>query len=180
MKSWLRTALLLSALLFLTVGVASADTLITYQFTGVVSASFELPVNPPVIAFTPGFDFIVMPINLMINGVPSTDRLNFYNATGGGGGFVATNGGSTADINVGGPQLYTGPESSPTMLGIVAGGVTLTDFMTGATVGTLTSPGTPGPVSTPEPSITILLAIGLLALGLTVLRFKPNLVVSAS
>jgi hypothetical protein len=35
-------------------------------------------------------------------------------------------------------------------------------------------------VATPEPSVTILLAIGLLAVGLTVLRFKPNFGVNAS
>jgi len=181
-KTWLRTALVLSAVLFLTAGIASADTLITYQFTGGgVSASFELPVNPTVIAFTPGFNFLVTPINLMINGAPSSDRLDFFNATGGGGGgFLAACGLTCVDINVAGPQLYTGPESAPTMLGVVAGGVPLTDFNTGAPVGTLTTSGTPGPVSTPEPSVTILLAIGLLALGLTVLRFKPNLGVSAN
>jgi len=179
MKNSLRVALFVSALLFLTAGIASADTLITYQFTGAVTASFELPMNPTIIASTPGFNFVVMPINLLINGAPSSDRLNFYNASAGGG-FIATNGGSTADINTAGPQLYSGPESSPTMLGIAAGGVTLTDFMTGAVVGTLTTPGTPGSVSTPEPSVTILLAIGLLALGVTVLRFKPNFGISAN
>jgi hypothetical protein len=35
-------------------------------------------------------------------------------------------------------------------------------------------------VSTPEPSATVLLAGGLLAVGLTVLGFKPNFGVSAS
>jgi hypothetical protein len=181
LKNPLRVAFVLSILLFLTAGIASADTLITYQFTGAVSASFELPVNPTVISFTTGFNFIVMPINLMINGLPSSDRLNFYNASGaGGGGFVATNGGSTADINVAGPQLYTGPESSPTMLGLAAGGVPLVNFDTGAPVGTLTTPGTPGPVGTPEPSATVLLAIGLLAVGLAVIGFKPKFAITAN
>jgi hypothetical protein len=179
MKTWLRTALVLSALLFLITGIASADTLITYQFTGGgITASFQLPVNPTVIASTPGFDFIVMPISLMINGAPSSDRVNFYNSSAGGG-FVVTDGGSTTVLNTAGPQLYSGPESSPTMLGVATGGVALTDFMTGAPVGTLTTPGTPGPVSTAEPSVTILLGVGLLALGLAVLAFKPRLAIVA-
>jgi hypothetical protein len=178
-KNWLRAALLLSAVLFLTVGIASADS-ITYQFTGAVSASFELPVNPTVIAFTPGFDFIVMPTNLLINGAPSSDRLNFYNATGGGGGgFLAACGLTCVDISVAGPQLYSGPEGSPTMLGVVAGGITLTDFETGAVAGTLTS-STLGSVSTPEPSATVLLGIGLLTVGLAALGFKPRLAITAN
>jgi hypothetical protein len=179
-KNSLRAALVLSALLlFLTAGIASADTLITYQVTGPVSASFQLPVNPTVIAFTPGFDFIVMPINLMINGVTSSDRVNFYSSAFGGG-FVVTNGGSTAVIDSVGPQLYSGPEGSPTMLGVVTGGVMLTDSMTGAPVGMLTTPGTPGPVGTPEPSATVLLGIGLLAVGLAVVGFKPRLAITAN
>jgi hypothetical protein len=181
-KNSLRAALLLSAVLFLTAGIASADTLITYQFTGAgVSASFELPVNPTVMAFTPGINFQVMPIGLLINGAPSSDKLSFFSAGKLGGGFEAICGLTCSDINVAGPQLYTGPESSPTMLGIVAGGVPLTDFMTGALVGTLTTPGTPGPVTnTPEPSATVLIGIGLLAVGLAALRFKPSFAVSAS
>ncbi len=65
------------------------------------------------------------------------------------------------------------------MLGVVAGGVALTDFMTGAPVGTLTTPGTPGSVSTPEPSATVLLGVGLLAVGLAVLGFKPRFAIDA-
>ncbi len=64
MKNWSRASLLLSAVLFLTAGIASADSLITYQFTGgAITASFELPVNPTVIEFTPGINFQVMPID---------------------------------------------------------------------------------------------------------------------
>jgi hypothetical protein len=180
-KNSLRAALLLSTVLFLTAGIASADSFITYQFTGGgITASFEVPVNPTVIASTPGFDFIVMPMDLIINGAPSGDRVNFYN-TAAGGGFVVTDGGSTAVINTAGPQLYSGPEASPTMLGVAAGGVTLTGFMPGLPGGTLTTPGTVGPVtSTPEPSVTVLLGVGLLAVGLAALRFKPNFGVTAS
>jgi hypothetical protein len=187
-KNSFRAALLLSALLFLTVGIASADTLITYQFTGAISASFELPVNPTPIGFTLGFNFIVMPVDLMINGAPSADRLNFYSSSNqGGGGFAAVSNTGVVDINTAGPQLYTGPENAPTMLGVVTGGVTLTNYdptgAIGPPAGTITSPGTPGPVgsvTTPEPSATVLLGIGLLAVGLAVLGFKPKFAITAN
>jgi hypothetical protein len=175
-----RVALLLSVMLLLTVGIASADTLITYQFTG--GTSFELPVNPVPTAFDLGFAFQVNPIGLMINGAPSSDYLVFYNAdpgTGGGGGFGAFSCGSCQDISVVGPQLYTGPENAPTMLGLGNTGVPLTDPVAGTTL-TISTPGTPSTVSTPEPSVTILLGIGLLAFGLAVLGFRPRLAITAN
>ena len=175
-----RVALFLSVVLLLTVGVASADTLITYQFTG--GTSFQLPVNPVPTIFNLGFDFQVTPINLMINGAPSGDFLVFYNAdpiTGGGGGFGAFSCGSCQDISVVGPQLYSGPESAPTMLGLGDTGVPLTDPVAGTTF-TISTPGTPSTISTPEPSATILLGIGLLAAGLAALGFKPRLAITAN
>jgi hypothetical protein len=175
-----RVALLLSVMLLLTAGVASADTLITYNFTG--GTSFELPVNPVPTAFELGFGFQVNPIGLMINGAPSGDYLVFYNAdpgTGGGGGFGAFSCGSCQDISVVGPQLYTGPENAPTMLGLGDTGVALTDPVAGTTL-TISTPGTPSTVPTPEPSVTILLGIGLLAFGLAVLGFRPRLAIAAN
>jgi hypothetical protein len=177
-KNSFRAVFLFSAILFLTAGIASADPFITYQFTGgPVSASFELPVNPTVLSSNDGFNFIVMPINLMINGVSSSDGLDFFAAGMGGGGFSAFNGGPLADIGVTGPPLYTGSESSPTMAMLDAGGVALTDFMTGDFAGTLT---TSSITSTPEPSSTVLLGVGFLAVGLAALRFKPRLTVTAN
>jgi hypothetical protein len=179
-----RAALVLSTLLFLTVGIASADTLITYQLLGATNVSFQVPVNPTVIAFDAGMNFIVSPTNLLVNGVITTgDTVDFFNSALGGGFAVVNPGGTTAVVNTSGPQVYTGPESAPTMLGTIASGVPLTDFGTGAPVGTLTTPGTPGPVgsvTTPEPSATVLLGIGLLAVGLAVLGFKPKFAISAN
>jgi hypothetical protein len=176
-KNSFRAAFLLSAILFLTAGIASADSLISYQFTGAgVSASFELPVNPTVLSSNDGFNFIVMPMDLKINGANSSDELDFFAAGIGGGGFSAFSGGPVADINVTGPQFYTGPESAPTMASFGADGVTLMDFMSGDPAGTLTTTVT----STPEPSATVLLGIGLLAVGLAALRFKPSLTVTAN
>jgi hypothetical protein len=155
-----RILFVLVALLFLGVGRASADTLLSYQFSGPVSASFELPVMPTVIVFGIGQGFEVAPVNLMINGAPSTDFLTFYNSAVGGG-FGACSGGDCLDILVAGAQLYSGPESSPTML--PPGGGTFTDRRTGDPAGTF---------ATPEPSTIGLMTFGLVVLGLAVSGFK--------
>lgn len=174
MNKYCRVFLLSSAVLFLSVGIASADTL-SYSFSGAISASFELPVNPTPTIFDLGFGFEVTPINLMINGVASNDFLVFYNAdpiTGGGGGVGAFSCGSCVDFSFTGPQLYSGPESSPTMLALA--GITLTDGITGEPVGT---------ISTPEPSALSLMVVGLfgiLSLGLISGRIKRGLAVASS
>lgn len=174
MKHSLRVVLFLSVILLLTAGVASADSLITYEFTGPVSASFELPVNPVVTNFSLGFAFQVTPINLMINGVASSDFLVFYN-TSAGGAFGAFSCGSCVDLSLAGPQLYSGSEASPTMLPL--NNLALTDFENGNPAGTISTPGT---VATPEPSSTVLLGAGLLLVGLLTLGFKPRLAITAS
>jgi hypothetical protein len=177
-----RVLVLLCSTLFISVGIATADTL---QFTlaGPVSATFDLSSGPLTIGspdFNPGVGFKVAPTNLVVNGDGSGDFLVFYNGDpfiGGGIGIFAS---GTAMIGyASGPQIYGGTEMNPTF---APGVFTLADG----------APSTPVPgaytltitdltnVSTPEPSVTILLAIGLLAVGLVVLRFKPNLGVSAS
>jgi hypothetical protein len=176
MRNLYRASLLFTALLIFGVGRVSADSLLSYSFSGTNSVSFELPVNPTPTAFTPGADFLVAPINLMINGAPSSDTLEFFNATFGGA-FAAISCPSCVTLSLVGPQLYSGSEAMPTML--VVNGVTLLNDMGSTPAGTITStPATTA--STPEPSVTILLAIGLLAIGLAVLRFKPNFGASAS
>ncbi len=160
MKHIYRAIFLMSALLVMSAGRASADTLLTYTFTGATSATFELPVNPTVTNGMLGVAFEVTPINLMINGVASNDFLVFYNAAFGGA-FGAFSSGSSFDLSLAGPQLYSGPETSPTML-TIATGMPLTNFMGGTPAGTITT-GTP--TGTPEPSGLALLAAGLLALS---------------
>ena len=70
------------------------------------------------------------------------------------------------------------------MLGTVASGVPLTDFSVLAVQSErLLRQATPGPVgsvTTPEPSATVLLGIGLLAVGLAALGFKPKFAISAN
>ena len=126
-----------------------------------------------------GFGFTIGPSNLMVNGVASGDFLAFYNAAFGGGFGIFASGTSMAAYAFG-PQIYGGTESNPTFS---PGSFTLTDgnAPAGTVPGTYTLVVTDiSRVSTPEPSVTILLAIGLLAVGLAVLRFKPNFGVSAS
>lgn len=166
--------------LFVGVGVASADTL---QFTLTNSsmvdlASFSLPsgpisVNPADV--DPGFGFIITPANLTVNtiGAAPAGFVAFFNgAASAGGGLQIFTSGSDVFIYLPGPQIYGGTESAPTFPTVattfsLAGGDTLT-------ISDLTR------VSTPEPAVTILLAIGLFALGLAVLRFKPSFGVSAN
>ena len=157
MKHICRVSFLLAALSVLGVGKASADTLLSYTFSGPISVSFELPVNPTVISFNTGLDFQVTPVDLMINGVASGDTLVFYSSALGGA-FDAISSPSTFDAAFAGPQLYSGPESAPTMLAM--SGVSLMNDIGGTPAGTLTTTTT----STPEPSAIVLLAVGLIAL----------------
>jgi hypothetical protein len=184
-----RVLVVVCTVLFLGVGVASADTIpgeLTFTLTGPVSATFELPSQFPAGSGFMGVSgfAVVIPsmvlggfgtggVNLIINGSPSADFLAFYNATGGfHGGLIASLNGMSADIFLvgGGQQIYTGPETSP----MFSPG-TFT-FSNGSI---LTITGGPT-VGTPEPSVTILLGIGLLALGLTVLGYKRGFATSAS
>src|ERR1700730_9576269 len=84
MRNLYRVSLLLAALLVFGVSRASADSLLSYSFSGTNSVTFELPVNPTPTNFDTGIDFEVTPISLMINGLPSSDSLLFFSSTFGG------------------------------------------------------------------------------------------------
>jgi hypothetical protein len=179
-----RILVILCSVFFLAAGVASADTLpgeLSFVLTGPVDATFSLPTTLSVPSFesVSGFGFTIPSMvltsfgGLTINGSPSPDFLAFYNASGAfGGGFLASPDGFTADIFLvgGGQQLYSGPESSPMF---APGTFTFSD----GSVLTISSGST---VGTPEPSVTILLSIGLLALGLVALRYKRGFATTAS
>jgi hypothetical protein len=179
MNRLFRVLVILCSILFIGAGVASADTL---QFTlvGPVSASFELSSAPSVMSGNadPGFGFTITPASLMVNGAAAPgDFLAFYNgAFGGGLGIFA----SAFDM-VAYPfrtQIYGGTESNPTF---APGVFTLNDGVPitpvpGAYTLTITDLTT---VSTPEPSVTVLLSIGLLAIGLAVLRYKRGFAITA-
>jgi len=161
--------------MFLGAGVACADTL---QFTlaGPVSASFELASSPFVMGgdFSSGAGFRVAAPDLVVNNVAAgNDFLTFYNTSllGGFGIFVTA---SNPAVHVTGAQLYSGPESNPTFS---TGTFSLTGFPNGTGPFTLTVTDIS---NVPEPSVMVLLFIGLAVVGLTLLRFKPNFSVQAS
>ena len=177
MKLSCRILLFLSTLLFLGVGIASADSvpLVSYTLTGgPVTASFTLPEMPTPTAWTLGADFKVNPLNLMINGSPSNDVVLFY-STSFGGALGAFSSGSTFDFSLAGPQLYSGTEANP-LMSTLANPIPLFDFKSGAFFGNLTATI----VSTPEPSALALLSAGIFALGLVAVGFKRRFPIAAA
>jgi hypothetical protein len=163
--------------MFIGAGVACADTL---QFTlaGPVSASFELSSSPFVNAgdFGSGAGFKLAAPDLMVNGAAAaSDFLAFYNTSllGGFGIFASA---SNPVVHLIGPQIYSGTESNPIFS---PGTFSFTAFPNGTAPFTLTVTDLSS-VSTPEPSVTVLLAVGLVMVGLVLLHFKPNLSVQAS
>jgi hypothetical protein len=180
MNRLFRVLVLICSAMFIGAGVASADTL-QFTLSGPVSASFDLLSSPSIMSGNsdPGFGFIITPNNLMVNGAASGDYLAFYNSSSAGGGVGIFVSGTQMVALALGSQIYGGTETNPTF---APGNFTLADasvvpFITGAYTLTITDLTT---VSTPEPSVTILLAIGLLALGLAVLRYKRGFVTTAS
>jgi len=177
---------LLCCALFIGVGVASADTL-EFTLTRPVAAVFDMTVNSSGVlttpfTFSPNFGVRLQPANLTVNGAAApTDFLVFYNADPAiGGGFAIFPSAFSLAAYASGPQIYGGTENAPIFL---PGNFSLADgTATTPVIGTYTltiKDISSVPTLTPEPSVTILLAIGLLAVGLAVLRFKPNFGVSA-
>ncbi len=161
MKYRVPAALAFAFFLLLSVGTAKADgtSLLAYNLTGPVDATFELPVNFTVASgdYGLGEGFFVTPIDLAIDGSPVSGDFLIFCSSSMGGAFEDWDG----LVNLTGPQLYTGPENDPTMSGI-PGNISLSDFNTGAGGYTLTVT----PVSTPEPTSILLLGTGLLSLFL--------------
>jgi hypothetical protein len=182
MNRLFQVLVLFCAALFIGAGVASADTL-QFVLAGPTTATFDLPSSPTIMTGNSdvGFGFLVTPANLMVNGAAAPgDFLGFFNADPSAGGGVAIFASSTNMLAfASGPQIYSGLETNPTF---APGMFTLDDGafvppVPGAYTLTITDLTT---VSTPEPSVTILMTIGLVAVGLAVLRFKPNFGVSVS
>jgi PEP-CTERM motif-containing protein len=161
MKYRIPAALVFASFLLLSVRTVRADStpLLAYTLTGPVNASFELPVNFTVDAdsYDLGVGFYVTPLDLTINGsLASGDFLIFYSST-----MDGAFGDWDGLFSLTGPQLYSGPESAPSMSDI-PGNIALADFFTGAGGYTLTVT----PVSTPEPATIVLMGSGLLSLFL--------------
>ena len=151
---------------------------IDYSYTSAGNTfTWTLPTNPVIAPadVDAGMSFTIPNSSFLENGVPLVGTFDFF-SFGDGGGFdlIVGSGFLINAFGAGWPpfgqQVYSGPESAPTMLKGPFG--TFTDFGNDAT-GNTSNPGTLKVVSTsvPEPSTLSLLAIALaIALALTFVR----------
>ena len=162
MKNVLKCGALLATFIFLAVLPAHADSGDTYSFdlSGPVSASWTMSSNPTPTDFESGTVFVVDSTDLVVDGVPVSDGICFFNISdlGGLNSFVVL-----PDLI--GPQIYMGDESNPTFL---TGVYYFTDWETGQAE-TLTV------TQAPEPTTILLLCSGLAMLGLKRKRESVNL-----
>jgi hypothetical protein len=164
---------MLVALLLLSVATANADSgqTVSYTLTGAATdATFTVSMGASGTSPSPEFSaqsylFMVEPTNLIVDGTAMTDTLAFFSSSELGG-FNAV---FEALPDLGGPQLYSGSESDPTLL---TGVFCLYDLETGASY-TLTA----NAVSTavPEPTTVLMLLAGLFAVGMGLKRRSANL-----
>jgi len=168
MKLLSRVSLLFAAVLFIGACSAKADTMLFFTITGPKTFIFELPTQPTINPYNGDSDvgFLINPINLMIDGNPSNDFMAFYLGGGENGGALAIFNSTVDDvIALTGIQLFSGSVCNPVFA--AQGPVVLPDFDTGDSY-TLTI--SKNPPSVPEPSTMLLLAAGLLPLGLLAKR----------
>ena len=101
--------------------------------------------------------------DLVVDGTSMSDTIVFFNSSDLGG----LNSVFDALPDLGGPQLYSGNESDPTLL---TGVFSLYDLETGASY-TLTANAVPAP----EPTTVLMLMAGLFAVGMGLKRRSANL-----
>jgi|GEM_PF-1709476 len=157
----------LAALLLLSVATVKADSgqTVSYTLTGATDATFTVTLGPSPQASGQSYFFMVQPTDLVVDGTSMSDMVVFFNLDDLGG----LNSIFDALPDLGGPQLYSGSESDPTLL---TGVFCLYDLETGASY-TLTANAVPA--SMPEPTTTIMLLAGLFAVGLGLKRRSVNL-----
>lgn len=170
MKPSLRISLIFAAALLIGAGSAKADTMLYFTLTGSVNATFELPSSPvmdPTFCDV-GYGFIITPTDLKIGGVASDDFLAFYDGMTGGGGLAAFSDSFDAGFSLTGSQIYHGSELVPFFTVTGNKSLELNDQSTDLPGYRLTISTSPS--SVPEPSTILLLAAGLLPLGLLAKR----------
>jgi hypothetical protein len=135
---------------------------------------FSFPGGSPSTSFGNYFQ-MNSPVDWTLNNVDQgTVGLQFWNFSQGGG-LVLGNPGSSI-VNLYGPQLYSGSESSPTFLtGTYSFNSNFSQFNGPFTLTVADPPGDSDIVATPEPSSVLLLATGLLGLlGLAAYRSQRS------
>jgi hypothetical protein len=134
---------------------------VNYSYTaGTNTFTWVLPTNPTPDSYDIGLGFALNNISFSETGsggtTTGTGTMDFFNGANGGG-FDLWVGSYNYLINTYGPQLYSGPESAPTML---AGPFTVVvDYGDGT--GPPVSGSSGNAMSVPEPGTLPLLAIGL-------------------
>src|SRR5579862_8663549 len=133
--------LTLAALLLLSVATAKADSgqTVSYTLTGPTDATFTVSLgtsdSPSPEVSGQNYFFMVVPTDLVVDGVSMADTIVYFNSSDLGG----LNSVFDALPDLGGPQLYSGSESDPTLL---TGVFNLYDLETGAAY-TLTADAVP-------------------------------------
>src|ERR1700757_2519508 len=155
-------ALLLLSFLLLGASQTRADA-INYVYTSSgITYTWTLPTNPVIDPANvyPGLGFTIpdWSFSESTNPNPMVGTFDFFNSSIGGGFDLKTGGGTL--INAYGLQLYTGPESAPTML--VGAFSTFLDYGSDTSGSSPPSSGNSlQSTSVPEPSTLSLLTIGL-------------------
>jgi hypothetical protein len=161
--------LTLAALLLLSVATVKADSgqTVSYTLTGATDATFTVSVDtsPSPEASGQNYFFMVQPTDLTVDGVSMTDTIVFFNSSDLGG----LNSVFDALPDLGGPQLYSGNESDPSLL---TGVFCLDDLETGASYTLTANAVTP---SVPEPTTVLMLVAGLFVVGMGLKRRSANL-----
>jgi hypothetical protein len=164
-----------AALLLLSFSVLVASQIradeINYSYTsGSNTFTWTLPTNPviaPVDAHAPN-GFTIPNWSFSENGAPMVGTFDFFSTLNDFGGGFDLKSGSTFFINAMGDQLYSGPESAPTML---TGSFATVDFGSDTSGSKPPTPVMLAPSPVPEPSTLSLWAIGMaLALAVTFVR----------
>ena len=135
---------------------AAIDTFTVTPTSGTV-ITFQLPSSPTAITVDPdGVDFQIYGVTTSLG----QDNVLLF-GTGDSGGLEVETPMNVPVINAYGLQMFTGTAADPTFM---TGAFTLTDPVTGATVGTVTVAPLASAVVTPEPSSLVLLGTGALGL----------------
>jgi hypothetical protein len=182
---WALRSGLLAIFAILLAGNVRADSILSYSLSqSGVTVTFSLPefptaLNANLIGVT-GVGFFATPTNLVINGLGSSDMLEFFSSLSGGGvEDIPPDPTDTPAFNFVGDQLYTGNEAGndPTdPLQMLGGTSTLfaCEDLACKSVGDAPETIAPSVVSTPEPSALLLFGVGLAGLVLLRKRYAVN------